>query len=256
MEINDHSKSKAMNTSYMEKFYPESKYGGFTDIDGTIAFYSRVNSLIEPHYVVLDVGCGKGSHAKDPVAIRRDLRIFKGKAKKVIGIDVDKAAEGNPYIDEFYLLSEERWPLNNDSVDIIICDNVLEHVVDPVRFFLEKSRVLKNGGYLCIRTANVYNYVAWFSKIVPEKYHSKVLKRVQEKREKEDVFPTLYRCSSISKIRTMMHKHGYEYVVYGYEAEPSYMSFSKVAYLVGVLHQRLAPNVLKPAIFAFGKLSK
>jgi len=256
MEINDNYKSKRINMSYMEIFYPESRYGGFTDIDGTVTFYTRVNALVQPYYVMLEVGCGRGAHSKDPVIIRRNLRIFKGKINKVIGIDVDKAAEKNPFIDEFYLLSDERWPLNDDSVDIIICDNVLEHIADPDLFFLENSRVLKNGGYLCIRTSNVCSYVALFSKIVPNKYHSKVLKEVQEERPEEDVFPTFYRCNSIPKIRTMMHKYGYEYVVYGYEAEPSYMSFSKFAYRIGVLYQKFAPNILKPTIFAFGKLNK
>jgi hypothetical protein len=54
----------------------------------------------------------------------------------------------------------------------------------------------------------------------------------------------------------MMHEHGFEHVVYGYEAEPSYLSFSKFAYALGVLHQKLAPGFLRPAIFAFGRLVK
>ena len=31
-----------------ERFYPESRFGGFTDIDGTIAFYTRVHSQLTP----------------------------------------------------------------------------------------------------------------------------------------------------------------------------------------------------------------
>jgi len=30
----------------METFYPESRFGGFTQIDGTVAFYSRVQALV------------------------------------------------------------------------------------------------------------------------------------------------------------------------------------------------------------------
>lgn len=47
-----------------ERFYPEARFGGFTDIDGTIAFFNRVNSLIETSSVVLDVGCGRGAYAE------------------------------------------------------------------------------------------------------------------------------------------------------------------------------------------------
>ena len=45
-------------------------------------------------------------------------------------------------------------------------------------------------------------------------------------------------------------------LVYGYEAEPSYLSFSTIAYFFGVLYQKFAPGCIKPAIYAFGKLRK
>lgn len=53
-----------------------------------------------------------------------------------------------------------------------------------------------------------------------------------------------------------MKKNGLDCVVYGYEAEPSYLAFSTIAYFFGVLHQKFAPRFLKPAIFAFGKMKK
>ena len=87
-----------------EIFYPESKFGGFTDIDGTIVFYQRVNSLLEKHFVLLDVGCGRGAYGEDTILIKKNLRIFKTKVKKVIGIDIDKAAEKNPFLDELMVI--------------------------------------------------------------------------------------------------------------------------------------------------------
>lgn len=66
----------------MHIFYPESKFGDFTDIDGTIAFYIRVNSLIKPSSAVLDFGCGRGQYAEDPVVIRREIQVLKGKLRK------------------------------------------------------------------------------------------------------------------------------------------------------------------------------
>ena len=82
--------------NFQERFYPESKFGGFTDIDGTVAFYIRVQSLLGSESIVLDVGCGRGSYADDPVILRREVRNLRGRVRKVIGIDVDKAAETNP----------------------------------------------------------------------------------------------------------------------------------------------------------------
>ena len=239
-----------------EIFYPESFFGGFTDIDGTIAFFNRVNSLLEPSFTVLDVGCGRGASDKDPVPLRRNLRILRGKVARVIGIDVDPDAQKNPFLDEFHLLQGDAWPLENDSVDLIVCDNVLEHVANPERFFLEIRRVLKNAGFLCIRTANRWSYIAIAATFIPDRYHSMVLSAVQDGRERQDIFPTVHKCNSIRKIRSIMTRNGLEPVVYGYEAEPSYLAFSAIAYFFGVIHQKFAPAFIKPAIFAFGKMKK
>ena len=239
---------------YKSIYYPESKFGGFTDIDGTTSFYFRINSLISPSSVLLDVGCGRGAYADDPLPLRRELRVFKGKCKRVIGIDVDKAAERNPFLDEFRLIEDTScWPLEDESIDVCISDNVLEHVEDPEVFFSECYRVIKQGGYLCIRTPNVLSYFGLFSRLVPNRFHAAVAGRVQNNRIKEDVFPALHRCNTKIKIRRMFNKFGFEHCVYGYEAEPAYLSFSRIFYLLGVIHQRFAPNMFKVAIFAFGR---
>ena len=236
--------------------YPETKFGGFTDIDGTITFFNRVNSLLEPGFIVLDVGCGRGAYSEDPISFRKNLRILKGKVARVIGIDVDEGAQENPFLDEFKLIDGDSWPIEDDAVDLVLCNAVLEHVAEPVRFFAEIRRVLKYGGYLCVRTPNRWSYVAFIAKFIPSKFHSKVTSLVQKNRKGEDVFPTHYRCNSIRRLRGIMKANDFEYVVYGHEAEPSYLSFSKVAYFLGVLHQKFAPGFLSPVIFAFGKLKK
>jgi len=140
---------------FLASFYPESRLGGFSDIDGTIAFYVRVNSLLTPYSEVVDFGCGAGAYGEDPIRVRRDLRILKRKVRKVVGLDVDPAAATNPLIDEFILIGQDgRWPLSSRQADLVLCDNVLEHLEDPEGFFEEAGRVLKPGGYLCIRTPN------------------------------------------------------------------------------------------------------
>ena len=82
-----------------DTFYHEAHFGGFTRTDGTMAFHQRVNALITPSSVVLDIGCGRGEYAEDQVAIRRELRCRGGKCAAVIGIERDSAATSNPCID-------------------------------------------------------------------------------------------------------------------------------------------------------------
>ncbi len=186
----------------------------------------------------------------------RVLRILKGKVAKVIGIDVDPSAQDNPFLDEFHLIHGDSWPVESNSIDLLVCDNVLEHILNPNQLFLEIRRVLRDGGYLCIRTPNRWSYIAIAATLIPNKYHSKVTSVVQDGREEEDVFSTVYKCNSTRKLKSIMKKNGIECVVYGYEGEPSYLSFSKIGYFFGVMHQRFAPGFIKPAIFAFGKIKK
>ncbi len=47
--------------SFLERFYPESRFGGFSDLDGTVAFYGRIQALLAAGMTVLDVGCGRGA---------------------------------------------------------------------------------------------------------------------------------------------------------------------------------------------------
>jgi SAM-dependent methyltransferase len=241
--------------SHKESFYPESLFGGFSNCDGTVAFYTRVNALTRPSFVLVDFGCGRGQHAEDPVGFRRDLQCFKGKVAKVIGLDVDIAGQSNPTIDEFRaLVPGQAWPIENRSVNLILCDYVLEHLPEPRLLFCEARRVLVGGGFLCLRTTNLLSYVGLAAKLVPNRLHTSVLSGVQRIRPEKDVFPTLYRCNTIRTIRREMSMHGFRAVVHGHSPEPSYFNFSKLAYAFGVLHQKVAPGTLGITIFGFGQL--
>jgi SAM-dependent methyltransferase len=239
--------------SFLTIYYPESRFGGFTDIDGTLTFYNRVHSLVTPASVVLDVGCGRGEYAEDPVAIRKERRIFRNKCAQVIGIDVDEAGKTNPFLDEFRVIEGNRWPVGDETINICLGDWVLEHIAEPESFFAECWRVLKPGGYLCLRTANSRSYVALVSRLVPNSLHAKVLNKVQERRKNEDVFPTAYRCNTSRKIRRTLDRYGFDNCVYEYESEPYYLSFSRPFYFLGVLHQRFAFRFLRAGIFVFAQ---
>ncbi len=237
---------------WLVRSYPEYAFGGFTDADGTIRFYARVNALLSPNSVVLDVGCGRAAYMGDPVAFRRGLRVLRGKVHRVIGIDMDRNAQTNPCIDEFRLMTTGAWPLEDASVDLALADYVLEHVEDPAEFFSEAARVLRPGGYLCVRTTNRRSYVGFASALIPNGRHGQVVTRVQTVREERDVFPTLYHCNTPGRLRRAFAAH-FEAVVYAVDSEPQYLSFSSLAFRLGVMHQRHAPKFLGPGLFGFGR---
>ena len=46
-------------------------------------------------------------------------------------LDANPAGLDNPFLDEFHRLEGTRWPLEDCTADICICDNVLEHLPQP-----------------------------------------------------------------------------------------------------------------------------
>lgn len=237
-----------------ERFHPESAFGGFTDIDGTVRFYARVQELLPHDGVALDIGCGRGTQDDDPVRVRRDLRILRGRCRSVIGMDPDPAAADNRFVDEFRLLQPGHpWPVADASVDLAIADFVLEHVEDPLALFAEAARVVKPGGHLGIRTINARSYLGLASRLVPSRLHGAALRTVQPERRPEDVFPTVYRCNTRKKLVRALAQNGFEGAVYGFEDEPSYLTFNPVAYRLGLLHRRVAPRALLIGLVAWGR---
>ena len=238
-----------------ERFYPEERFGGFTDVDGAVTFYMRVRELLPPDGVALDVGCGRGTQGEDPVRARRDLRILRGRCRQVIGIDLDATAAANPFIDEFRAVtSGAAWPVESDSIDLCLADFVVEHVENPDAFVAECARVLRPGGALCIRTVNANSYLGLASRLLPGRLHARALRKVQPERSSDDVFLTRYRANTRRTLSATLARHGFDASVYGYEEEPSYMAFSSLAYRAGVLHARYAPKALRVGLLAFGQL--
>ena len=236
------------------RFHPESRFGAFTELDGAIRFYARVRELLPPNGVALDIGCGRGTQGDDPVTVRRDLRILRGRCRSVIGIDVDPAGARNRFIDEFRLIKSPRdWPVEDASVDLALADFVVEHVADPDAFFTQVARVVRPGGHVCIRTINVNSYLGVASRLIPSRFHYKVLRRAHSAREAEDVFPTVYRCNTRRRLRDALERHGFEAVVYTSEDEPSYLTFSSFTYRLGLFHRRLAPRAVLIGLVGWGR---
>ena len=170
--------------------YPEHRLFGFTREDGTVHFLTRVHALLRPGLTVLDIGCGRGQASEDSCLFRRELRRLGGDGRTVIGIDVDSDAASNPLINEFRRIDNaQHWPVADATVDLAYSDYVLEHVADPPSFFGEARRVLRPGGYLCMRTPNFLGDSALLSWLVPNRFHEKILARNQLKRKVSMCFP-------------------------------------------------------------------
>lgn len=241
----------------VSRHYPEARFGGFSDIDGDLIFYNRVRALADESFHVLDVGCGRGALADASLPYKREMCRLDTRCASVVGIDVDPAAETNPFVTEFRLITDaRRWPVPDHSIDLCICNWVIEHVRNPTVFFSEARRVLRPGGFFCARTPNIHSYFGLASRIVPAQLHVKVGTLGQRKDNSADFFPTVYACNTRRELVHALTALGFDCCVYPYEAEPNYLMFSKLLFRLGVLHQRFAPRRFRLALFVFARKSR
>jgi ubiquinone/menaquinone biosynthesis C-methylase UbiE len=160
-------------------------------------------------------------------------------------------AERNPFVNEFGFIRSNHWPLENQSVDICIFDNELEHIEDPGLFLSESQRILKRVGYLYIRTSNVLHYVALCSGLMSNRSDCCFLDKGRKKKGGCVSHPV--RMQTPRKIGNMLDKYGFSNCVYGYEPKPAYLFCLHLPYLLVVIYQRFSPNILKNVIVAFGR---
>ncbi|MGN6497090.1 MAG: class I SAM-dependent methyltransferase [Tsuneonella sp.] len=210
-------------TDVLAGIYPEIGAGGFTRDDGTIQFYGRIAALVQPAMVVLDLGAGRGCQFEDHNAYRRDLRMLRGKVAKVIGVDVDPAVLSNEYVDERHVFDGKQLPCGDASIDLVVSDWVLEHVMEPASFAAEAARVLKPGGWFCARTPASLSLIALASRVVPNRNHARLLDKIQHgARKEEDVFPAYYRLNSRRALNRYFPPQSWENFSYSWSPEPSY----------------------------------
>ncbi len=243
-----------MPSTILDQVYPEARILGFTRYDGTIHFALRVQSLLQHSNVVLDVGCGRGARAEDPSPIRRQMQDFRGPGRTVIGIDVDPGAAANPWLNEFRpIVDTAHWPVNNAEIDLIYSDYVLEHVEDPNSFFCEAYRVLKPGGYICLRTPNFYGCASIASWLIPNRLHARVLSWLKPSIESRDVFPTVYRCNTRRRLKNTMLRQGFDAVAYPIEGEPGYLESIPPLYRIAACLYPYLPGMFQSTLLAFAR---
>ncbi len=242
----------AKRSQPLAALYPEVRAGGFSRVDGTVAFYQRVNALLHPSMTVVDVGAGRGKSAVDPVGYRRELQRLRGKVSSVIGLDVDESVLVNPNVDAAHVITVGgSLPLDDASVDLIVSDFTFEHVADPRWMAAEIDRILRPGGWVCARTPNRWGYIGIPTRLVPNRFHHSVLRRVQPEKEERDTFPTTYRLNTRAQIARHFPPSRFDDHSYAADSEPAYFGRSRTAWRAMQVAFRLTPPSLASMLFVF-----
>ncbi len=234
----------------MNVFNPNSgKIGGYSETDGTIDFYSRINCLINQESIVLDFGAGRGIWFEDKCEYRKNTRLLKNKVKILYGCDIDKAVLSNKSVNEALLLKDLKLDLPNNYFDLIVADYVLEHIANPESFKNEINRLLKPGGWFCARTPHKYNLVSIFASLIHSKYHKYFLRYVQPNRFEEDIFPTVYKLNTRRKLNTIFF--GFIDKSFIHRSDPSYFFGNKFIYFMQKYIFRMLPAPFVGNLFIF-----
>ena len=232
---------------------PEREAGGFTRDDGTVGFYSRVNALLNPRAVLLDLGCGRGRQfdVPDP-GYAQDLQRFQGRVQRVIGIDVHDGVREHPYLDEWHVISpSDGIPIASDTVDIVVADWLLEHIEQPARLASEMERIIRAGGWFCARTVNRWSYIGVGARLMPNRLHGRLVRQLIPVARIEDVFPTLYRLNSLRAVRRWFPDDKWHNCSYVTNTTPRYFGSSRVLFRAIELYQRLTPRGLGTDLLIF-----
>lgn len=111
------------------------------------------------HRRILDVGCGDGSL----------LQSFS-ETNECFGLDIsmpqlEKAEKKNIRALRVDLETGE-FPFPNDSFDLVICSETIEHLLDVDNLLSEAHRILKFEGSLILTFPNINQPVSWLMQII------------------------------------------------------------------------------------------
>jgi SAM-dependent methyltransferase len=178
---------------------------------------------------LLDAGCGRTV----PV-----LRKFAPRVQRAIGVELVEFTDVPSGI-ETYNTDLAALPLADGSVDLIMSRSVFEHLTDPAAVYAEFARVLAPGGRIVFLTANLWDYGTLVARLVPNRWHGRIVKAV-EGRAEEDTFPTAYKTNSPGAVDRLCAGAGLRVQRFEYLNQyPNYLMFNGALFLLGTAFERL-----------------
>jgi len=128
--------------------------------------FERITEVLAellPCEALLDAGCGDGRYLAA-------LRSLGHVPPRVAGTDIAdsilataaSATEAAGVPAELVRANLEELPFEGETFDVILCTQVIEHLLDPIQALRELRRVLRTGGVLLITTDHRGNRVSRF----------------------------------------------------------------------------------------------
>lgn len=122
--------------------------------------FNYIKNNFSPDAGILDVGCASG-------ALLRQLS--QAGFNNTMGVDIDNYLYFPELASKLKIadLNKEKFPLDDESADIITALQTMEHLENPFHFIRECERVLKKGGHLILSVPNghtIWDKIRFFVK--------------------------------------------------------------------------------------------
>jgi len=121
-----------------------------------------INTLPQKKFSIVDLGCGEGY-----ILLALKKKGLLTNASKIIGIDKSKSRTQRLKKKKIKVICSDASnvsPLKNNSIDYIICSQLIEHVKDDKSLLKEINRILKKNGKLYLSSVVKKKYAWYFYK--------------------------------------------------------------------------------------------
>jgi len=173
------------------------------------SYRDTLDSVLNPGIRWLDLGCGRRLFPEwMPDSDQRQISMLGG-VKSAFGLDPDfPSLRDNHFLRSRVQGDSNKLPFADGSFDLVTANMVVEHVADPATLLSENHRVLAPGGFFLFHTPNFWSYATFLAWLVPAKLKVGLV-RFFEGRKEQDVFPTLYRMNTATRVKELAERHGF-----------------------------------------------
>jgi len=134
----------------MKKFYERYWDGKQAELEDFRYKWPILSKFIpKKRCIIFDYGCGKGKILSEVRKLNKNATLY--------GADVSKIARqasrnSVPDVKILEITDNQKVALKSDSCDFVLSLDVIEHIYDTEKVFVEFKRLVKKGGYLLIST--------------------------------------------------------------------------------------------------------
>lgn len=172
------------------------------------AYASLISEHLSADAVWLDAGCGSR-------VLEADLEPLEdwlvAGCRQFFGMDVSPTS--NRHTKSVIQGSLDDMPFPDNSLDIVTCRMVVEHLDRPLECFVEVARCLRPGGVFIVSTPNLVNYGifgnAVATKLMPEKLRLRIV-HASDSRTARDIFPVRYHANTVRRLTSLLTDAGFQ----------------------------------------------